>query len=89
MFYYDRIGVSEKIDVNKTNKSRKTIVCNQNYFLKEICGFQPNVCDAYYDLMQKATSFNDVAIVPAQGNDHRIHFWCMSKDGSYKYNEKF
>ena len=27
-------------------------------------------------------SFNDVAIVSVKGNDYRIHFWYMSKDGA-------
>ena len=30
--------------------------------------------------MQKAISFNDVAIVYAKGSSYRIHFWYMSKD---------
>ena len=30
--------------------------------------------------MQKATNFNDVAIVSIKGSDYRIHFWYMSKD---------
>ena len=30
--------------------------------------------------MQKAMSFNDIAIVYVKGNVCRIHFWCMSKD---------
>ena len=30
--------------------------------------------------MQKAISFNDVAIVSIKGNDYKIHFWYMSKD---------
>ena len=30
--------------------------------------------------MQKAISFNDVAIVYVKGNAYRIHFWYMSKD---------
>ena len=25
-------------------------------------------------------NFNDVAIVSIKGNDHRVHFWCMSKE---------
>ena len=29
--------------------------------------------------MQKAMTSNDVAIVFAEGSDHRIHFWYMSK----------
>ena len=30
--------------------------------------------------MQKAISFNDVAIVYVKGSVYRIHFWYMSKD---------
>ena len=30
--------------------------------------------------MQKAMSFNDVAIVSIESSDYRIHFWYMSKD---------
>ena len=30
--------------------------------------------------MQKAMSFNDVAIVYVKGSAYRIHFWSMSKD---------
>ena len=30
--------------------------------------------------MQKAMSFNNIAIVYVKGNAYRIHFWYMSKD---------
>ena len=30
--------------------------------------------------MQKAMSFNDVAVICVKGNAYRIHFWYMSKD---------
>ena len=30
--------------------------------------------------MQKAMSFNDVAIIHVKGSAYRIHFWYMSKD---------
>ena len=30
--------------------------------------------------MQKAMSFNNVAIVYVKGNAYRTHFWYMSKD---------
>ena len=34
--------------------------------------------------MQKAMSFNDVAIVYVKGNTYRIHFWYMSKDDAIR-----
>ena len=30
--------------------------------------------------MQKAMSFNDVAIAFVKGSDYRIHFWYMNKN---------
>ena len=30
--------------------------------------------------MQKATSFNDVAVVYVKGSGYRVHFWYMSKN---------
>ena len=30
--------------------------------------------------MQKAITFNDVAIVSVKRSDYRIHFWYISKD---------
>ena len=35
-------------------------------------------------LMQKAISFNNVAIVYVKENAYRIHFWYMSKDDAIK-----
>ena len=32
MIYYDRIGISEGIDVNKTSKSKECCMCHYWYF---------------------------------------------------------
>ena len=50
------------------------------YFLDKNFTYERYLCDSCHDLMQKAMSFNDVAIVSIKGNDYRIHFWYMSKD---------
>ena len=42
--------------------------------------YQPHLCNGCHDLMQKAMSFNDVAIVSIKDSDYRIHFWYMSED---------
>ena len=34
--------------------------------------------------MQKAMSFNNIAIVYIKGSAYRIHFWYMSKDDAIK-----
>ena len=42
--------------------------------------YEPYLCNGCHDLMQKAMSFNDVAVVYVNGNAYRIHFWYMSKN---------
>ena len=46
--------------------------------------FQSKVYNVCNDLMQKALSFNDVAISSVIGNDYSMHFWYMSKDAEKK-----
>ena len=43
MKYYDRINVSEGIDVNKTSASKECNVCHSWYYLNYSFKFQPNV----------------------------------------------
>ena len=80
MLEYDRIDISEGIDVNKTSALKECDICHY-WYLKDI-GFkyEPDLCNRCHDLMQKAMSFNNVAIVYVKGSAYRINFWCMSKD---------
>ena len=80
MLEYDRIDTSERIDINKTNASKKCHICHYWYFLDKNFNYEPYLCNGCHDLMQKAINFNDVAIVSIKGNDYRIHFWYMNKD---------
>ena len=81
MLEYDRIDISEGIDINKSSdKSKECHICHYWYFLDKNFSHQKYLCNGCHDLMQKAMSFNDVAIVSIKGNDYRIHFWYMSKD---------
>ena len=45
MLYYDRIDVSEEIDINRTSPSKECDVCHNWYFLNYSFKFQPNVCN--------------------------------------------
>ena len=80
MLEYDRIDISEGIDINKTNEPKECDICHYWYFLDKNYNYEPYLCNGCHDLMQKATNFNDVAIVSIKENDYRIHFWYTSKD---------
>ena len=80
MLEYDRIDISKGIDINKTSKSKECKVCHYWYFKNIGFKYEPHLCNGCHGLMQKAISFNDVAIVYVKGSAYRIHFWYMSKD---------
>ena len=69
--------------MNKSiDKSKECDICHYWYFLDKNFTYQPHLCDGSHDLMQKAMSFNDVAIVSIKDNAYRIQFWYMSKDNA-------
>ena len=80
MLEYDRGDISEGIDVNKTNLSKECDICHYWYFKDIAFKYEKYLSNGCHDLMQKAMSFNNVAIVYVKGNACRIHFWYMSKD---------
>ena len=80
MLEYDRIGISEGIDLKKSNGSKECDISHYWYFLDKNFNYEPYLSNGCHDLMQKAMNFNDFAIVSIKGNDYRIHFWYMSKD---------
>ena len=81
MLEYDRNNISEGIDVNKKNLSKECDICHYLHF-KNIGVKYEYLRNGCHDLMQKAMSFNNVAIVFVKGSAYRIDFWYMSKDGA-------
>ena len=79
MLEYDRIDISEGIDIDKTNESKEYNICHYWYFLDKNLNYEPYICNGCHDLMQKAMSFKNVAIVSVKGNDYRIHFIILIK----------
>lgn len=79
MLDYDRIDVSEWIDVDETIMNHVGILFVIIItFLKDIL----DLTHDRHDLMEKIISFNDVAIVSLIGNDYRNQFLYKSKDGA-------
>ena len=80
MLEYDRIDISEGIDVNKTNASKECDICHYWYFKDIGFKYKPYLCKGCHDLMQKAISLNNVAIVYVKGSAYIILFWYMRKN---------
>ena len=67
MLEYDRIDVSEGIDINKTNASSECHICHYWYLLDKGFKYEPYLSNGCPNLMQKVTNFN-VAIASVKGN---------------------
>ena len=84
MLEYDRIDISEGIDVNKRSASKECDICHYLFFKDIDFKCKPYLCKDCHDLMQEKLSFNDVATLNdvgyVKGNAYRIHFWYMSED---------
>ena len=80
MLEFERIDISESINVNKTNLSKECDVYHYWHFKDIGFKYEPYLCNGCHNLMQKAISFNNIAIVYVKKNAYRINFWYMSKD---------
>ena len=63
MLEYDQIGISERVDVNKTNLSKECDIFHCWCFKDTGFKYEKYVCNCCHELMQKAMGFNNVAIV--------------------------
>ena len=80
MLEYQKIDISEGIDVNKRNLSKGCDICQYWYFKDSGFKYERYLCNGCHDLMQRAMGFNNIAIVYIKKNAYRIHFWYMSID---------
>ena len=74
MLEYNAIDISEGIDVDNTNFSKECDICHYWYFKHIGCKYEKYLCNGCHNLMQKAMSFNNVAVVYVKGSAYRIHF---------------
>ena len=50
MLAYERIDISDGIDVNKLDKSKECTLCHYWYFLDKNFSYGPYLCDGCYNL---------------------------------------
>ena len=89
MIENERIGISEKIDVDKTNKSKECMLCHYWYFLHKNFSYGPYLCDDCYKFSQKSRDFKTIAIVHIKKNTYRIYFSCINKHKAKKLMKMF
>ena len=87
MLEYERIDISEGIDINKANKSKECMLCHYWYFLDINFGYGPYLCDGFYNIMQKSNNLTNIAIAHVKKSVYRIYFLYMSEHEAKKKND--
>ena len=90
MLKYDRIDISEGIDIKKCKEtSRECNLCKFYYFLDKNFKYGPYLCLWFifmvhcYDMSLKAVSIKNLAIINHNGNHYRVNFTSISKKDAY------
>ena len=71
MLYFDRVNVSEGIDINRRIASKECNICHYWYFWNYSFMFQPNVSNRCHDLLMMFMNLSDIAILNTKGSDYR------------------
>ena len=74
MLEYERIDISEGIDINKTSKSKEFMLCHYWYFLDKNFSYEPYLCDGCNNIMQKSVDSKNIVIVLFMLKKVRIEF---------------
>ena len=65
MLQYEKIDVSEGIDVNKTSVSKEFELCHYWFFKDIAFKFEEHICNKCHDLLTMAHSLRNKAILNA------------------------
>ena len=79
MIYYDKIDISEGIDVNKTSESKECDICHYWYFLNKVFKFQIFVYIRCHDLLLMSMNFSDIAVLNIKSANYRCTISGISK----------
>ena len=80
MLYFDRIQVSEGVDINKTSTLKECDICHYWYFLNYSFKFQTNVCNRCLKLLMMFMNLSGIAILNIKGSDYRCIVSLISKN---------
>ena len=79
MLIYEKIDISDGIDVDVSDKSKECMLCHYWHFLDKSFSYGPYFCDGCYNMMQKCNKLKNITIVPVKVSVYRICFLFMSK----------
>ena len=84
MLRYQKIDVSEGIDVNKTSASKECELCHYWFFEDIGFKFEEHICNKCHDLLTIAYSLKVIAILNAKGATFRCILMGICKNKGLK-----
>ena len=73
MIQYQKIDVSEGIDVSKTSASKEDEPCHHRFLKGAVFKFKKHVCNGCYNLLTMGFPLKNIAILSAKGH----YFTCI------------
>ena len=89
MLVYERIDISDGIDVNTSDESKECTFCHYWYFLNKSFSYGAYLCDGCYNMTQKCNKLKNIAIVRIKKSVYRTFFLFMSKREARKLMANF
>ena len=79
MLYYDRLVISEGINVNKIIESKECDTCHYWYLLDKGSKFQQDVYYSCHDVLMMLVNLNHIAILNIHSSDYQCIISEISK----------
>ena len=80
MLQYGRIKLSERTDINKSNKSKECMICQHWYLKILVINLNHNVCIKCHDIAMMANELEKIAILNINSVNRRCVLWNMTKN---------
>ena len=80
MLQYNKIDVSEGIDVNKTSASKECELCHYWFFKNIGIKFEEHICNGCHSFLTMTNYLKDTAILSAKGATFRCILIGISKN---------
>ena len=87
MLKYDKIDITEGIDLNKTNKSKECMFCHYWYYLNKNFTYGPFTCNGCYNIVQRFLKI--LPLFTLKKTAYRVYFKDISKHKAKKLMNKF
>ena len=80
MLRYQKIDVSEGVDVNKTSASKECELCHYWFFKNVRFKVEEHVCNRCHDVLKMVYSLKNIAILSAKGATFRCILWGIGRN---------